>query len=113
MYRSCSGSHAADPVSGRPDPSVAPPAQRPGARAERPIRISVDVLVDTEEGWIIIDHKSFRGGKNEWDQKAYGDSGQLEAYRRAVTQATERPVISQWIHFSVGGGMVEVMLNQA
>jgi len=37
-------------------------------------------------------------------------TGQLEAYRRAVVQATERPVISQWIHFSVGGGLVEIIL---
>jgi ATP-dependent exoDNAse (exonuclease V) beta subunit len=73
----------------------------------------IDVLVDTEEGWVIIDHKSFPGAKREWDQRALSYSGQLEAYRRAVMQATERPVISQWIHFSVGGGMVEVMLNQA
>ena len=73
----------------------------------------IDVLVDTEEGWVIIDHKSFPGGKNEWDQKVLSYSGQLEAYRRAVIKATERPVISQWIHFSVGGGTVEVMFNQA
>jgi hypothetical protein len=29
----------------------------------------IDVLVDTEEGWVIIDHKSFPGGKSEWDKK--------------------------------------------
>ena len=71
----------------------------------------IDVLVDTEEGWIIIDHKSFPGGKSEWEQKALSYSGQLEAYRRAVIKATERPVISQWIHFSVGGGMVELLFE--
>jgi ATP-dependent helicase/nuclease subunit A len=70
----------------------------------------IDVLVDTEEGWIIIDHKSFPGRKSEWEQKALSYSGQLEAYRRAVMQATKRPVISQWIHFSVGGGLVEIVI---
>ena len=70
----------------------------------------IDLLVDTEEGWMIIDHKSFPGRKSEWDQKALSYSGQLEAYHRAVIQATGRPVISQWIHFSVGGGLVEIVI---
>ena len=70
----------------------------------------IDVLVDTGEGWIIIDHKSFPGRKSEWDQKALSYSGQFEAYRSAVMQATKRPVISQWVHFSVGGGLVELII---
>ena len=70
----------------------------------------IDVLVETEEGWIIIDHKSFPGGRNGWDQKALSYSGQLAAYRNAVMQATGQPVISQWIHFSVGGGLVEIVI---
>ena len=70
----------------------------------------IDVLVETEEGWIIIDHKSFPGGRKDWDQKALSYSGQLAAYRNAVMQATGQPVISQWIHFSVGGGLVEIII---
>ncbi len=31
--------------------------------------------------------------------------------REAVLKVTQRPVVSQWIHFSVGGGLVEVVLN--
>ena len=70
----------------------------------------IDLLVETEEGWIIIDHKSFPGGRKNWDQKALSYSGQLAAYRNAVMQATGQPVISQWIHFSVGGGLVEIVI---
>jgi ATP-dependent helicase/nuclease subunit A len=72
----------------------------------------IDVLLETESGWVVIDHKSFPGGREAWADKALGYSGQLEAYQRAVETATDRPVVSQWIHFSVGGGLVEVKLAQ-
>jgi ATP-dependent exoDNAse (exonuclease V) beta subunit len=71
----------------------------------------IDLLLETPEGYIIIDHKSFPGGRRDWSQKALSYSGQLAAYREAVLKATQRPVISQWIHFSVGGGLVEVVFN--
>ena len=70
----------------------------------------IDLLLETEDGWVVIDHKSFPGGRGDWADKAVGYSGQLDAYRRAVETATGRPVVSQWIHFSVGGGLVEVKL---
>ena len=71
----------------------------------------IDLLLETEDGYIIIDHKSFPGGSSKWSQKALSYSGQLEAYRQAVKKATQRPVINQWVHFSVGGGLVEVVFN--
>jgi ATP-dependent exoDNAse (exonuclease V) beta subunit len=71
----------------------------------------IDLLLETEEGYIIIDHKSYPGGSSKWPQKALSYSGQLAAYRQAVIKATHQPVISQWIHFSVGGGLVEVVFN--
>ena len=71
----------------------------------------IDALIETEEGWVIIDHKSFPGRRSEWDQKALSYSGQLDAYRQAVERATDRPVVSQWIHFSIGGALVEVVIQ--
>ena len=70
----------------------------------------IDLLVDTPEGWILIDHKSFPGRSEEWAGQALGYSGQLAAYRTAVEVATERLVRSSWINFWIGGGMVEVGL---
>ena len=69
----------------------------------------VDLLVDTPNGWILIDHKAFPGRKEEWPKRALEYSGQLWAYRRAVEKATGLPVLGQWIHFCVGGGVVEVV----
>ncbi len=67
-----------------------------------------DLLIDTPAGWILIDHKTFPGKAEEWAQQALGYSGQLDVYRQAVAGATGRPVLSQWIHFCIGGGLVEV-----
>ena len=69
-----------------------------------------DLLIDTHAGWILVDHKTFPGKTEEWGQQALGYSGQLEVYRQAVIEATGRPVISQWIHFCISGGLVEVVI---
>ena len=73
----------------------------------------IDLLLETEQGFIIIDHKSFPGRRNDWEGKALSYSGQLEAYGNAVAEATQRPVLSQWINFTVGGGMAEIVFSDA
>jgi ATP-dependent exoDNAse (exonuclease V) beta subunit len=73
----------------------------------------IDVLVETNGGWVIIDHKAFPGPRADWSAKALEYSGQLATYRRAVERATARPVLSQWVHFPIGGGLVEVVLPPA
>jgi ATP-dependent helicase/nuclease subunit A len=66
----------------------------------------VDLLVDTPEGWVIIDHKSFPG--TNWASKAQGFAPQLLLYGRAVEAATERPVRYNLIHFPMLGRVVRV-----
>ena len=68
----------------------------------------IDLIIETEKGWIIIDHKSSPAPRSEWEANALKYSGQLDVYRRAVEQATDKPVLECWIHFAVTGGMVEV-----
>jgi ATP-dependent exoDNAse (exonuclease V) beta subunit len=70
----------------------------------------IDMLVETGNGWILIDHKSFPGKRSEWSTEAVSYSGQLALYREALNKL-KLPVTSVWIHFAVGGGLVEVQLN--
>ena len=70
----------------------------------------IDMLVETDNGWILIDHKSFPGKRSEWSTEAISYSGQLRLYREALNKLN-LPVTSMWIHFAVGGGLVEVLLN--
>lgn len=67
-----------------------------------------DLVLDTEDGWVVIDHKSFKGARAQWSAKAAEYTGQLAAYAGAMAAASGRPVISVWVHFVVGGGMVRL-----
>jgi ATP-dependent exoDNAse (exonuclease V) beta subunit len=70
----------------------------------------IDMLVETNSGWILIDHKSFPGKRSEWSAEAISYSGQLMLYREALNKL-KLSVTSMWIHFAVGGGLVEVQLH--
>ena len=73
----------------------------------------IDLLIETEEGFVLIDHKASPRARSDWEQIALGYSGQLEAYSEGIIRATGRPVLSQWIHFGVTGGLVEIRLKGA
>ena len=66
----------------------------------------VDVVLETEEGAVILDHKSSPLAESKWPTEALRHSGQLAAYRDAFA-AAGRPA-STWIHFAVSGGAVRV-----
>ena len=44
----------------------------------------------------------------DWEEIALGYSGQLNHYRDGIAAGSDGPIVSQWIHFAVGGGLVEV-----
>jgi ATP-dependent helicase/nuclease subunit A len=68
----------------------------------------IDLLVETAEGFVLIDHKASPRARSDWEEIALGYSGQLEAYAEGISRATGKPVVSRWIHFAVTGGLVEV-----
>lgn len=68
----------------------------------------IDLLVETEEGFILIDHKASPRARSDWEEVALEYSGQLDAYAAGISQALGKPVVSRWIHFAVTGGLVEV-----
>ena len=78
----------------------------------RVVRGFVDLLVETADGWLVIDHKSSPQPKSTWRQDALGYAGQLAAYRAALL-AAQRKVAGCWVHFAVTGGLVEVRLDGA
>jgi len=73
----------------------------------RVVRGSIDVLLETARGLVVIDHKSSPRPKSEWTDDALEHSGQLDAYRRAL-EAAGLPVAECWIHFPVSGGLLRV-----
>lgn len=67
----------------------------------------VDLLLETSEGWILIDHKAFPGRRSDWCTEASSYSGQLALYGEALRNL-DLPLVQCWIHFAVGGGLVEL-----
>jgi hypothetical protein len=65
----------------------------------------IDLLVETEKGFVIVDHKSFMGRSVDWPTKALPYSGQLAAYCEARCHL---PIASTWIHFAAAGGLVQL-----
>lgn len=62
----------------------------------------IDLLLDTPEGFVLVDHKSYPGGGIEaYLRKEHAP--QLALYRDAVLRATGRPVLAAWVHLPVQG----------
>ena len=68
----------------------------------------IDLLLETEQGWIVIDHKSSPRPRSEWAREARDYSGQLAAYASAIRGAGLE-CAGCWVHFPVSGGLVEVV----
>ncbi len=94
-------------------------ARWPGARIRREVPVSaalglqivqgrIDLLVEAEGRFALIDHKSFPGRLALWDAKATSYAPQLQLYGQAVAAATERPCESLWIHMPVVGQLLRL-----
>ena len=71
----------------------------------------IDLLVETPEGWIVIDHKSNPQPSSNWNEIAARYSGQLAAYKCALNKLSKKAVIGTYIHFSISGGLVELEIT--
>lgn len=72
-------------------------------------RGAIDLILETEGGWVVIDHKTFLGSRADWPARAASHSGQLALYR-AACRATGSADVVVWVHFVTGGGLVEVVI---
>lgn len=68
----------------------------------------IDLLLENEHGFVLIDHKASPRPRSEWGEIALSYSAQLAAYAAGISRVTQKPVLGQWIHFAVSGGLVEV-----
>lgn len=72
------------------------------------LRGFIDVLLETEEGFHIIDHKTFPGPTEQWATKALSYLAQLQAYKFAIEQATAKTVHRLLIHMPIIGKVLEL-----
>jgi ATP-dependent exoDNAse (exonuclease V) beta subunit len=82
------------------------------AAGARRIEGTIDLLLETAGGVVLIDHKSYPGRRSTWRDKAAEYVPQLGAYA-AVLRMSGRRVLSQWLSFAVAGGVVEIVEREA
>jgi ATP-dependent exoDNAse (exonuclease V) beta subunit len=71
-------------------------------------RGAIDLLLDTPDGFVVVDHKVLLGDVARARTVAAAYSGQLQAYADAVARLSARPVLSTWIHLPLQGLLLEV-----
>ena len=69
----------------------------------------IDQLLETEQGFVIIDHKSFIGNAIEAQQKAASFAGQLGVYSEAVRSALGKAALGCFIHLPVSGKIIQLI----
>jgi ATP-dependent exoDNAse (exonuclease V) beta subunit len=74
----------------------------------RVLRGQVDLLLDTDSGWVLVDHKSGPASAEQWRDVAIKYSGQLAAYAQAIEKASGRPVMESWLFLPVAGGALRL-----
>ena len=69
----------------------------------------LDVVVETSEAIVIVDHKSFPGGRSQWLNQARKHAGQLRVYRDAISAslATPKP-IRLALHLPISGEVLMI-----
>jgi ATP-dependent exoDNAse (exonuclease V) beta subunit len=71
----------------------------------------IDLLLETVEGFVIIDHKAFPGAPDTWVDKAGEYAPQLGLYSQMIARATGRPVVQGFIHMPIVGILIEIGLK--
>jgi len=68
----------------------------------------IDLAVEDENGFSVIDHKSFPGSRDRWEARASGYGPQLGLYAEALLAATGRPCERLYIHMPIVGTLLRV-----
>lgn len=72
------------------------------------LRGRIDLLVDTQEGWVLVDHKSNPRGAAHDEELVREHGPQLASYADALVRATGRPVTEQWLFLPVAARALRV-----
>ncbi|WP_341313481.1 UvrD-helicase domain-containing protein [Paraburkholderia sp. IMGN_8] len=67
------------------------------------MRGRIDLLVDTPNGWVLVDHKANPGGTSRDDATVREYGPQLSAYAEAIEKCTGKSVREQWLYLPVAG----------
>ena len=97
-------------------PGCRPLAETPlAARLENGQQIvgRIDLLLMTDNGIVVLDHKSTPSGPSQWPELAQAYGGQLFTYATGVEQATQQKVVETWLVLPVAGACLSVVKGVA
>jgi hypothetical protein len=72
-----------------------------------------DLILETPEGLVVIDHKAYPGVPGDAAAYALGDAVQVQVYADTATKATGKPILGMYIHFPLIGALVSVRILNA
>jgi ATP-dependent helicase/nuclease subunit A len=73
------------------------------------LRGRIDLLLDTPDGWVLVDHKANPGGTSRDEAIAREHGSQLSAYAEAIEKCTAKRVKEQWLYLPVAGRAVKLV----
>nr|WP_314444389.1 UvrD-helicase domain-containing protein [uncultured Sphingomonas sp.] len=73
----------------------------------------IDLLIEDEDGFAVIDHKSFPGAMELDHKRLEAFGGQVDLYARALRTGTGRDCREYWIHQPIAGLMLRIELVKA
>lgn len=68
----------------------------------------IDLLIDSPNGLVIIDHKTYPGRPDTWEGRVNGYAAQLDLYGRLCEAATAKSVAAMFVHLPVAGTMLRI-----
>ena len=72
------------------------------------LRGRVDLLIRSDKGWILIDHKTSPIRDGGWEEFAKLHASQLDAYASAIEGASGVPVVERWLFLPISGGAIRL-----
>ena len=72
------------------------------------LRGTVDLVLEADAGFVLLDHKSYPGAQEQVTKKAAEFGGQLSAYARTLAAALGKPMLGCFIHMPLNGLVVPV-----
>ena len=79
---------------------------------DRAFHTILDLLLDTDQGLILIQSSGFPGGKKHWKTKAQSLKSWLFLSKSALQTIFQNGQVRTFVHFAMGGGLVELEVTR-
>ena len=72
------------------------------------VRGRIDLIIETDTGFVILDHKTYPGRPDTWEERVVSYGPQLDLYAKLCAAATGKPIEALFVHLPVAGAMLRI-----